>query len=182
MWKLVKARFPYNLRFPGQYYDAETGLNQSWDRDYDPQIGRYIQSDPVGLAGGLGTYAYAFNQPTSLTDPTGQMALAPAISQLAPELGAGIEGAEEGSVAGPLGALAGAAVAICLADSQCRDALKGAWDTCKNIRCKVAYHGPHHDFPGIGRACHIQLTCWVKGRSGSGWNIRIPVPCTGQYK
>lgn len=42
-----------NFRFPGQYFDSETGLNQNWNRDYDPTTGRYVQSDPVGLAAGL---------------------------------------------------------------------------------------------------------------------------------
>lgn len=44
------------LRFPGQYLDAETGLHQNWHRDYDPGIGRYLQSDPLGPGGGLLTY------------------------------------------------------------------------------------------------------------------------------
>ena len=42
-----------NLRLPGQYFDAETGLHQNWNRDYAPGIGRYIQADPIGLAGEL---------------------------------------------------------------------------------------------------------------------------------
>ena len=41
--------FSFNLRFPGQYYDAETGLHYNYFRDYDPSIGRYIESDPIGL-------------------------------------------------------------------------------------------------------------------------------------
>jgi RHS repeat-associated protein len=50
--------FVYNLRFPGQYYDAETGLSQNWNRDYDPVVGRYLESDPIGLAAGVDTYTY----------------------------------------------------------------------------------------------------------------------------
>ena len=42
-----------NLRLPDQYFDAETGLHQNWNRDYAPGIGRYIQADPIGLVGGI---------------------------------------------------------------------------------------------------------------------------------
>jgi RHS repeat-associated protein len=63
--------FIYNLRFPGQYYQAETGLVQNYFRDYDPQTGRYLESDPIGLGGGVNTYAYVRNRPTMSIDPRG---------------------------------------------------------------------------------------------------------------
>jgi RHS repeat-associated protein len=63
--------FKYHLRFPGQYSDVETNLNYNYFRDYDPAVGRYVQSDPIGIDGGIGTYSYAGNTPISLTDPTG---------------------------------------------------------------------------------------------------------------
>ena len=56
---------------PGQYFDAETGLHQNWHRDYDPSIGRYLQSDPIGLAGGLSTYGYAKQNALRFVDPMG---------------------------------------------------------------------------------------------------------------
>jgi RHS repeat-associated protein len=64
----------YNLRFPGQYYQAETGLNQNVQRDFDPLTGKYIESDPMGLKSGLNTYAYSYSRPTQFIDPTGLIA------------------------------------------------------------------------------------------------------------
>jgi RHS repeat-associated protein len=63
--------FVYNLRFPGQYYQAETGLYYNYFRDYDPQTGRYVKSDPLGLRGGINSYAYVGGNPITNVDPLG---------------------------------------------------------------------------------------------------------------
>jgi RHS repeat-associated protein len=63
--------FKYNLRFPGQYFDSETNLNYNYFRDYDPSLGRYVESDPIGLNGGLNSFAYAGGRPTLAFDPFG---------------------------------------------------------------------------------------------------------------
>ena len=58
-----------NLRMPGQYYDSESGLFYNWNRIYNPAIGRYISSDPIGIAGGLNTFGYVGQNPVMLIDP-----------------------------------------------------------------------------------------------------------------
>jgi RHS repeat-associated protein len=85
-----------NLRLPGQYYDAETGLHYNGHRDYDPATGRYVEPDPIGLAGGLNVYAYVANNPLNWVDPLG----------LNPFAGATVGGA----IGGPVGAAIGAGI------------------------------------------------------------------------
>jgi RHS repeat-associated protein len=63
--------FDLPLRLPGQYYDRESGLHYNYFRDYDPSIGRYAESDPIGLNAGLNTYTYVLDNPMSYLDPYG---------------------------------------------------------------------------------------------------------------
>jgi Rhs family protein len=63
-----------NLRFPGQYYDQETGLHYNWFRYYDPETGRYVGADPIGLDGGINLYTYVVDDPVNWIDPYGLQA------------------------------------------------------------------------------------------------------------
>ncbi|GEM_PF-6711111 len=65
------STIPTNLRFPGQYADAENSLSYNNARDYDPSTGFYIEADPLGLAGGLNPYAYTGQNPVHAIDPSG---------------------------------------------------------------------------------------------------------------
>jgi len=62
---------------PGQYFDAESGLNYNVNRDYEPATGRFIQSDPAGLSGGVSTYGYVGSAPLDSFDDLGPQATSP---------------------------------------------------------------------------------------------------------
>ena len=65
------AAVTFNLRYPGQYFDQETGLHYNYHRSYSASLGRYTQADPIGLDGGWNSYGYAKQNSLSFTDPTG---------------------------------------------------------------------------------------------------------------
>jgi RHS repeat-associated protein len=83
--------FNLDMRFPGQQYDSVTGFHYNYFRDYDPGTGRYVQSDPIGLDGGISTYGYANGSPTMYSDPdgliVGRIALQLATRFVLPRLG-----------------------------------------------------------------------------------------------
>ncbi|WP_329915513.1 RHS repeat-associated core domain-containing protein [Stenotrophomonas sepilia] len=67
--------FEFAMCFPGQRYDAESGLHYNVQRDYDPASGRFVTSDPLGLQGGISTYGYVKGNPLTSVDPDGMLAI-----------------------------------------------------------------------------------------------------------
>ncbi|SMR83555.1 RHS repeat-associated core domain-containing protein [Aliiroseovarius halocynthiae] len=86
---------PILLRFPGQWFQSESGLHQNWMRDYDPTTGRYLQADPLGLVDGASVYGYALQNPGRYIDPRGEQGIA-----LGGGLGGGV-GTGGGVLGGP---------------------------------------------------------------------------------
>ena len=75
------------LRYPGQWAEAETGLFHNWHRDYDPSLGRYLEADPLGLAAGQSLYGYAMGSPLEYVDPDGRLGFLGAFFGGATDLG-----------------------------------------------------------------------------------------------
>lgn len=113
--------FVYNLRFPGQYFDIETALNYNYFRDYDPAIGRYVESDPIGLRGGINTFSYALDNPVMHSDPTGELV---------------------GVVANPVGAGIAAGLGVCMLIPSCRQGIVDAVETVREMCAPSACDPP----------------------------------------
>lgn len=99
---------PSDFTYAGHYYDRATSLNLAWYRPYDPNLGRWLSRDPIGLTGGLNLYGYVGNDPTNFIDPDGRMPLVVPLIIAAGETA--VSG--EGLLAGGLG--------ICILTGWCR--------------------------------------------------------------
>lgn len=127
----------FDLRFPGQRYDSKSGLSYNYYRDYDARTGRYAQSDPIGLEGGVATFAYAGSNPIINLDPSGlstlSMCARPENVLACAAAGIGSSGSAGTSSSG-LGA-AGVAAAASLA----RDSAKTQDDCPGQDKCEKIY-------------------------------------------
>ncbi len=139
--------FTQNLRFPGQYADAETGDYQNGFRDYDPSLGRYLETDPIGLAGGVNSFAYAAGNPIGVTDRSG---LCPPCIVLA------VEAAELAVESVEAAEVAGETVEEAEAAEPAADALRRAAELARDLAERIAQDSSSHcDLTDARGAKHI---------------------------
>ncbi len=131
----------FDLRFPGQRHDSASGLSYNYYRDYDPATGRYVQSDPIGLDGGVNTFAYSLSSPIANYDPSGLTTLSKCAR---PEnvlacAAAGIgSSANTGSTSSGLAAASAAAAASLTGDSAKTEEACPAQDKCQKIYATIS--------------------------------------------
>jgi RHS repeat-associated protein len=137
-----------NLRFPGQYYDAETGLHYNYYRDYNSVIGRYIEADPIGLKGGINPFIYVVNTPITKVDPYG------------------LDDCMWGGFSGNF--VAGVGIQFVKEAGQCKD--KCGKVTWKNRNCVCSC-------VGVSAGGCVMVESGNDSTYNSGWGIGIKVLC-----
>ncbi len=129
--KIETIKMP--LRMAGQYADDELGLFYNYYRFYDPNMGRYIENDPIGLEGGLNVYGYVGGSPLHKIDPTGEFGFL-ALAPLAGGAGLSISGATAVNI---VGATISAGLGIAILDKALD---KADEDTCDKNKCEKTYY------------------------------------------
>jgi len=178
--------FNYNLRFPGQYTDAETGFSYNYLRDYDPTVGRYVESDSIGLKGGFNTFAYVRGRPLNLIDRRGDTA-ALAAAPLIGEVGLGGAGVALGTL-GALGAAGAIGVGIGSGANWAIGAALGTsigsaiYDACHKDDCKQrlkeCLESGWGGKVGFDSAC---FSCFQRCQGTGTWPDSVTSGVSGQF-
>ncbi len=177
----VTGSITNNLRFPGQYYDSETGLNYNYFRDYNPVIGRYVEADRLGILGGENhLYNYSDNRPLLLVDPLG---LAPVKCCPDADLSDGEccqRAATAGLFAQPGGGKAGGIVICCGGRKvACADKVTNGPGKSQILKCLVKHEEKHFDDVNCN-SCSLERPPYAPGRSQSSGECeasKISVAC-----
>jgi RHS repeat-associated protein len=175
--------FSFNLRYPGQYYDGIEQIYYNYYRDYDSRTGRYLQSDPIGLRGGVSTYSYVDGGPLGAVDPFGlflDSARAACLQNPAvcaevvatPGRSGAVSAVSAAGAAGARGLLGGDTPSdedVCPDDDNCAKILKRIWRLINEINRRTdesyedkcnqylyAYSAPN---PNLGKGC--TSTYWL---------------------